>query len=98
MILVQNFSEFYNILKTHTSIPNSIGAFKEFIMLVENFKATCNCNRVNEKQRLKVECETKYRMLVTNEVTTHINLFKSSLGDSQIRFIYNNALIKEFNS
>lgn len=96
MILVQNFTEFYNILKTHNSIPNSVSQLKEYILLVERFKNTCSC-RGAEKQRVKNECELQYKMLITTEVTNHINLFKNSLGDGHIKFIHNNAMIKEFN-
>jgi hypothetical protein len=97
MTLVQNFSEFYNILKTHANIPNTVPALREYILLVEAFKSTCSCNRGGEKQRLKNECENRYRLLITNEVTNNINLFHSSLGANHIRFLYNNAVIKDFN-
>jgi len=97
MVVVQNFTEFYNILKTHPDITNAVPALRNYVTLVEQFKFTCNC-RGSEKQRLKLDCETKYRMLVTNEVTNNINLFNTSLGDKHFRFIHNNGLIKEFHS
>jgi hypothetical protein len=96
MILVQNFTEFYNILKTHNGIPNSVSKLKEYVLLVERFKNTCSC-RGTEKQRVKNECESQYRLLVITEVSNHINLFKNSLGDGNIKFIQNNVIIQEFN-
>lgn len=96
MILVQNFTEFYNILKTHNDIINTVSPLKEYVLLVERFKTTCSC-RGAEKQRIKNECENRYRSLVITEVGNNINLFKNSLGDGHIKFIQNNAIIKEFN-
>lgn len=98
MTLVQNFSEFYNILKTHAVIPNTVAALREYVLLVESFKSACSCNRGGEKQRLKNECENRYRLLVTNDVANNIGLFHSSLGASHIRFVHNNALIRDFHS
>jgi len=96
MILVQNFTEFYNILKTHNSIPNSVSKLKEYVLLVERFKNTCSC-RGSEKQRVKNECEMQYRSLVLTEVSNNITMFKNSLGDGHIKFVQNNAIIQEFN-
>ena len=69
---------------------------KKFKNVVESFKNTCSC-RGAEKQRVKNECESQYRLLVITEVSNHINLFKNSLGDGNIKFIQNNAIIQEFN-
>lgn len=95
MIVVNNFTEFYNILKTH-NLGNTVSGLKEYVLLVERFKNTCSC-RGNEKQRLKNECEIRYKTLVLNDVGNHITEFKNSLGDGQIKFVHNNAIIKEFN-
>lgn len=96
MILVQNFTEFYNILKTHNNIANSVSKLKEYVLLVERFKNTCSC-RGAEKQRVKNECEMQYRSLVLTEVSNNITMFKNSLGDGHIKFIQHNAIIQEFN-
>lgn len=95
MVVIQNFTEFYNILKTNPSLPGAIPSLFEYISLVERFKSTCSC-RGNEKQRLKLDCETRYRLHVTNEVANNIELFRTSLGNQHFRFIHNNGLIKEF--
>ena len=95
MVVIQNFTEFYNLLKTHPDITNSIATLKDYTSLVERFKMTCSC-RGAEKQRLKTDCETRYRLHVTNEVLNNIELFRTSLGDQLFRFIHNNGLIKEF--
>jgi hypothetical protein len=95
MVVIQNFTEFYNLLKTHPNITNSISTLKDYTALVERFKITCSC-RGAEKQRLKDDCETRYRLHVTNEVSNNIELFKTSLGDDHFRFIHNHGLIKEF--
>lgn len=95
MVTVQNFTEFYNILKLHPNIAKEIPVLFDFISLVDRFKSTCSC-RGNEKQRLKSECETRYRMHVTNEVTNNIELFRTSLGNQNFRFTHNNGLIKQF--
>lgn len=95
MILVNNFTEFYNILKTN-NLGNTVSEFKEYVLLVERFKHTCSC-RGSEKQRVKHECEVQYKSLVLTSVNTNITLFKNALGDGNIKFVQNNAIIKEYN-
>lgn len=95
MTIVHNFTEFYNILKTRQDITNTSPRFKEFIALVETFQQICSC-RGGEKNRIKVEVESQYRHLVLNEVSSNASTFLNSLGTKKIKFLYNNALIKEF--
>lgn len=95
MTVVNNFTEFYNILKTRPNIVEVNARFREFIALVETFQQICSC-RGGEKNRIKVQVESQYRHLVLNEVSSNINVFLSSLGTKKIKFLYNNALIKEF--
>jgi len=95
MTIVHNFTEFYNILKTRQDITNVSPRFKEFIALVETFQQICSC-RGGEKNRIKVQVESQYRHLVLNEVTSNFNIFLTSLDTKKIKFLYNNALIKEF--
>jgi hypothetical protein len=96
MVTIQNFTEFYTLLKTHPNITQTISSLSEFIFLVERFKNTCSC-RNSEKQRLKLECESRYRTLVNTDVLNNINLFKTSLNDQHLKFIQNNqSIIKEF--
>lgn len=95
MMIINNFTEFYNILKTRQDITNVNPRFKEFIALVETFQQMCSC-RGGEKNRIKVQVESQYRHLILNEVSSNINTFLSSLGTNKIKFLYNQAIVKEF--
>jgi len=95
MILVSNFTELYNILKTHPNIKTCSNKFSEFVVLVDTFQQICSC-RGGEKNRIKLQIETQYRNLILNEITANINVFVQSLGDSKIKFLYNQAIVKEF--
>lgn len=95
MILVSNFTELYNILKTHPNLKESHNRFSEFVGLVDTFQQMCSC-RGSEKNRIKLQIETQYRNLILNEITANINLFVQSLGDKKIKFLYNQSIVKEF--
>lgn len=95
MVSIQNFTEFYNLLKTHPNITREVPLLLDFVFLVERFKNTCSC-RNNEKQRLKLECENRYRAIVMSDVARNINLFRRSLNEQNFRFTQNGGMIREF--
>lgn len=97
-MMINNFTEFYNLLKAHDVLANTVPGLKNYILLVESYKAMCSCNRKDEKIRLKLECESQYRILINSTVTSNINVFFTTLNQSKISFANNNVLIKSFGS
>ena len=93
---INNFTEFYNLLKNNDAISNTIGGMKDYILLVESYRDMCSCNRKAEKIRLKMECETQYRLLVTSTIAANINMFFTVLDQPKITFVHNNAIIRSF--
>lgn len=94
---IHNFTEFYNLLKNNDGITNTVPKMKDFVLLTESYKAVCSCNRKSEKLRMQALCETEYRSLVNNVVPSHIQVFKAVLKQNQIKFLFNNGLLKDFN-
>jgi len=93
---VNNFTEFYSLLKNNDAITNTIPHLRDFVVLAETYRDMCSCDRKSEKLRLKTECESQYRILVTTVVAANINVFFAVLKQSHLRFIYNCAVIREF--
>lgn len=93
---VNNFTEFYSLLKNNDAITNTIPHLRNFIVLAETYRDMCSCARKSEKLRLKVECESQYRILVTTVIASNINVFFAVLKLSHIQFIHNCALIQAF--
>ena len=95
-MMINNFTEFYHLLKNNDAITNSIGGLKDYVLLVESYKDMCSCNRKAEKIRLKMECENQYRSLVLNVISNNIGVFYRVLNLPNITFVHNNAVIRSF--
>jgi len=98
IMTVNNFTEFYNLLKNNDGITNSVPRMRDFIILVENYKSMCSCDRKSEKLRLQNQCESEYRSLISTILPSHIQIFHSVLKQSNIKFLVNNTLLGNFNS
>jgi hypothetical protein len=94
---INNFTEFYTLLKGNDSIVKSIPSLSNFIILTESYRGTCSCNRRAEKIRLKEQCETEYKNAVINILTPHAPLILSILKQNKIKFLFGGNIFKEFN-
>lgn len=95
-MIINNFTEFYNLLKNNDSISNTISGMKDYILMVESYRDVCSCNRKAEKIKMKIECETQYKLLVTSTISANINVFFTVLNQQKITFVHNNAIVRAF--
>jgi hypothetical protein len=63
---VNNFTEFYSLLKNNDAITNTILNLRDFVVLAETYRDMCSCDRKSEKLRLKTECESQYGILAVS--------------------------------
>ena len=42
---VNNFTEFYSLLKNNDAITNTIPHLRDFVVLAETYRDTCSCDR-----------------------------------------------------
>jgi hypothetical protein len=95
-MIIHNFTELYNLLKNNDSIVKSAPQLRNFVLTVENYRDTCSCDRKSEKNRLKSECDSMYRNIVTSIISNNLPIFKEILKENKMTFLYNGGILSEF--
>ena len=91
---ISNFSELYNLLIRCNL--QKVTPFSNFISIVDDYKAHCNCVNPTEKNIKRERCIDAYVRLVNTTLSSYMTIIKTTFKSGPIVFLNNGKIIKTY--
>lgn len=87
---IKNVTQFCNFIKSN-NLTALDSVFSQIITCINNYAASCNCHKVQDKQKIYDNCNRLYTDAVRNIVPKFKNVILPKIPEGRISFYVDNG-------